>query len=723
MKTNLNNQTTTTAKQTLAPITFNVGILDVKLDYLHFTLSNQPFDGAVRRHMDSFKPIKSLVPDTFWSTINNQRVYMNVSANPNTLIPDVSEGHVEIDYVSEESVTFPFDVITQPQVITTLKIQANEDLERFYKQLLRDELIQHCHDLGWKTSPNFVRDVEIWVEQPTLIENKYKLYKKFTARFHHNEFNVPWALSISYQKNVYTVPLNLANAEDLRMNQHIMVGNTVWLRKKYQGDEAELKNEEIVLHYDAIPEKLKQRKNPFENHPLLFQKENKVVFNLLAKHLKQSKSSYTIIKPLEDEALGRQATLDRFELSYKDGKTGFQPKTDLKQFGPAEQVSKLIRIVPIASLSSRNEAQTLVKHFFTENRYFNHLQNYFKSNVQVDHDILFYENILEPEHEIMQALTRGRYKAGERIIAFIIHPFQKHDELELHRNIYHRLKEQLLQIGIVSQFIYKNHAYASGLDYFNVNVASALLAKAGFQPWRLKTPYTNSLVIGIGMFNSVRDQKKYSGVTVCLKGDGFIHQHDVFQDKEQQELMGMLHYSIRNAIKNNPETKSLIIHVLRQVSRKELKPLYAMLKTIKVKIPVFIVSINEGGNRQVYAMNNREEHRLLRSGTVIQQNNTTYLAYVNDFIQPNDTPKRFLFPVSMQVVELDKQTSTYKPVEPRYAFKLIEHAIQLARLNFQTVQTQPLPISVLAAKRVAEQMAYMETPVYPKLDKKQQWYW
>ncbi|TNE70793.1 hypothetical protein EP331_11180 [bacterium] len=710
-------------QQHQAPLRFNAAILDVSIENVHVYLSNQAFDGAVCRKAEKLTSIHHLIPDSFWSIISNQSVYLKVSANPIEPQEMVTETDYSLDFAAEESISFPFDVITQPQVFTSLKVKPNEQLIGFHKDILREELIQLCTSLGWKTTPNFVRDLEIYIEQPQLEANTYKRYKKFVARFHHNEFNVDWLLSISYQTDVFTVPFALATVDDLRMNRQIIVNNTVWKRKSYQGDDEALENGEIVLHYDALSENMKRRKNPLDNHPMIFQEENRDVFNRLAKRLKETEACFSIEKPLEDEVSGYQTKFERFELSFQQGKSGYHPKKDLKQLGPVEKVTIPVRIIPIAPISAKREAEKLITHFLTENTLFNHIQNYFKSDVRIEKETIYYSDNLHPEREILKAVSGLDRRTNERHIALIVHPFQKHDEQEEHRLTYHRVKEALLNIGVVSQFIYKNHAYSSGLSFYNVNVASAMLAKAGFQPWRLKTPYTNSLVIGIGMFHSIRDQKKYSGVSVSLKGDGMIHHHEVFQDQEQDELMGMLHHSIRKALTGNPDTKSLIIHVLRQVSQKELRPLYAMLKSLKVKVPVYVVSINEGSNRQVFALNNRKAHGLLRSGTVIQQNQRQYLAFVNDYIQETDEPKRFLFPVVMQVTQLDFKEGNYASVDKEIANRLIEHAIQLARLNFQTVLTQPLPISVLAAKRIAEQMAYMESTVFPRLDRKQQWYW
>lgn len=188
------------------------------------------------------------------------------------------------------------------------------------------------------------------------------------------------------------------------------------------------------------------------------------------------------------------------------------------------------------------------------------------------------------------------------------------------------------------------------------------------------------------------------------------------------ELHRMLSHTIRNGVQDNPNTKALIIHVMKQVSRHDMKPLFDMLKRIRCSVPVYIIQITESFSRQIFALSDAS-HNLTQSGTIINQSDRKYIVYINDLILSDSEPRRFLYPIQVAVSQIDTTTQKMETVERKVAVGLINHFIQLSRLNFQTVQAQPLAISVKPAMLIAEKMAYMNRLSMPSIHAEQQWYW
>ena len=147
--------------------------------------------------------------------------------------------------------------------------------------------------------------------------------------------------------------------------------------------------------------------------------------------------------------------------------------------------------------------------------------------------------------------------------------------------------------GISSQVIYKDNISKPAFNLFLPNIETAILAKLGGVPWRLKRDTTNELIVGVGAFTSATTKTRYVGSAFCFKNEGIFKGFDCFGANDTGGLAGSTREAVGKFIASNYKATRLIIHFYKDLSKKELKPIIDTLHALGLPIPVIVVTINK----------------------------------------------------------------------------------------------------------------------------------
>jgi hypothetical protein len=96
-------------------------------------------------------------------------------------------------------------------------------------------------------------------------------------------------------------------------------------------------------------------------------------------------------------------------------------------------------------------------------------------------------------------------------VAIYISPISKTEKDHPQHFAYYKIKELLLNKGISSQVLYKEHLSKEDFYYFIPNIYVALLAKIGGIPWRLARVKEDEIIIGVGAFKPQGSAHRFVG--------------------------------------------------------------------------------------------------------------------------------------------------------------------------------------------------------------------
>ena len=403
------------------------------------------------------------------------------------------------------------------------------------------------------------------------------------------------------------------------------------------------------------------------------------------------------------------------------------PFQGLNQNGPCNlPENNKIYFFFIVHKSHLNKAKQLMRFFdeglrgnkyqFKSIRDFAKVQYYFVQQLNV-----VFEDLENPLRQIKKQLTSSSFEDDVRYMAIYVSPFEKQKVSTQKRRIYYQLKELLLKKKIISQVVdatrIKNtESYVPTLN----NIAVAILAKLDGEPWRLNRQLKNELIIGIGAFRHEETNLTYVGSAVCFQNSGHCHQLDCSPAYQTDVLIGSVLQSIKDFQAYNAEVKRVIIHLYKNLSKKELAPIEQALRSLKLDTPIFIVKITKSKPTDIQVFDNGWKGLMPVSGTFVKVKSNKYLLFNNTRYRKNrfSPANGYPLPVKLHLYSRDKalinDTKTVK--------MLIDQVYQLSRLYWKSVQHQSLPITVKYPEMIAEMFPYFEGNEIPDFGKDKLWF-
>jgi len=586
--------------------------------------------------------------------------------------------------------------------------------------------------------PNFTKDVEVWFADNDIKDPLYKVYNKFTLNVQYGsavpkQFQV--VLSYNGISKVLHTPIKQIKDFDTTKYTKVLCDGCIWHYEKTLPAELkqQLENVYPVLNYDLkkeydIYEELKKtnrypeylgKQEWFYNHYL-----NTPAFN---KIIKLAPEGFYQVPNEKVFLVGKGNNI----LQFKNG-THINPGLGILTHKPLQAYTeghlKLFFIYNKADAEfvkghmykfmmegwhgivnkKQKDAKPLIEYINQQFSFDAAKQTWFTDN----------NTIFE---EVKEQLDKFSLDPGCTYVAIYISPIKKDDKAHPQHKAYYQIKEHLLDKGITSQVIYKEHLAKPEFYYYLPNIYVALLAKMGGIPWRLARSRANELIIGVGAFKPRDAAHRYVGSAFCFSNDGKFEGFNCYKKNEIRLLAGSIKNQVEKFIEQHQSVKRIIIHFYKEISDpEELQPILSMLDSIGYgDVPVIVITINKTESREFLAFDMNSEGKMPLSGTYLSIGYNKFLLF-NNVRYKEEVPiaaKDYHFPVKLSI-------KSSKPDELSMSVigELIDQVYQFSRMYWKSISQQNLPVTTIYPEMVAKIFPYFDREELPEFAKKNLWF-
>jgi len=579
---------------------------------------------------------------------------------------------------------------------------------------------------------NFTSETEVWFHNATASNAKYKVYNQFTLKVQHSRVTEGPELVVSFDGTTKVYNKSIAEIHNFKTELYNWINcNGELNRWKYLTDEQKLNHEK---NYPVVSNSLKPHFDiafdipDFKNR---YPKYYNYLNDFYSKYL--NTEAFKAILPLATEGFYKPNGLSvqringtSNELQFGNG-VGVEPKRDLRRLKPYKPVPKpsIVKFFFIYHKPDREHAVKSIWQYFL-NGYagqypFPKMEEFISQPFELEENgSIAFDNIDDAVTVVQKAIKNKDKLPDTKYFAVYISPVPKWEKDPKRNSIYHRIKEILLYEGITSQVIFKENIAKSAFNLYLPNIETAILAKLGGVPWRLKRDTTNELIVGVGAFYSVTRKSKYVGSAFCFNNEGIFKGFDCFGANDTDSIAGSIREAVGKFIASNYKATRLIIHFYKDLSKKELKPIIDTLHALGLPIPVIVVTINKTESKELLAFDTDSEKLMPYSGTIVKVAAKEYLLFNNTRYETTSTPtdREHHFPVKISF--FSSQADLLE--DPALTNQLIDQVYQFSRMYWKSVSQQNLPVTIKYPEMVAEIFPYFTHDKLPDHGKESLWF-
>ena len=572
---------------------------------------------------------------------------------------------------------------------------------------------------------NYVKDIEVWFIDTKAIATGYKTYNKYTLKVEFSGLTKSPALLLSYD-GTSKIATTSIDKIDIPSNYF----KTVVYKKE-------------IFKFDLLSEEAKQNLEqvfPLLNIPI---KNHLNIPHSVPKKGNRYKPYFNYIndfynKYLNTEAFKNILPLDEngfFIIPEKDihkthqnsnnlrffNNTSIDPRGGMKSFGPYQaSPHPNVRFFFIYHKPDRKDYVIPLFGYFEKGykTFFPPLKTHIKQPFYMDKDTsLAFESTTTAVKELKHHLINLEKTPNTRYVAIYISPIHKEDQDN--KQLYYQVKEELLKHEITSQVIYKESINNAYFGEFLANITPALLAKIDGIPWRLDRELKQELIVGVGAFKSVETNTRFVGSAFCFNNKGEFKGFDCFRDNEYDLIAGAIGKQIlKFVVDNGNDVERLIIHYYKPMGKEEIDPIQKVLKTLRLDIPVIIITINKTEANDYVAFDTSSEALMPLSGTIIEIAKLKYLLFNNAKYSESGTTKDYPFPVKLTLSCTDEEYLKDIPTVK----ELIDQVYQFSRMYWKSIKQQNLPVTIKYPEMVAQIFPHFEGDKLPDFGKNNLWF-
>lgn len=628
----------------------------------------------------------------------NAKVTIHVSRS---LSPDRSLIKAEsIGMEGEEPVSWAFEPFDGSEPV---EVDADNTypMKKIATKAIRDHLLAE----GLCVSPDFIDGVTVLEYQGDSRTPEIARYKKYSVRVlapkdQHACRKSLWCLNISYfsESEVAKKPLSSFSAVESAISK-LIVGKEIKRiadltdAEKRSPDTRPILSRELrtalrlPTHFYRTPNKYSRFYDETSNfYSKYFMSRNIGGFISVFESGFQPINSSQIISTTEDSNL----------LVFGENQTHFSPYNGLKEYGPYQSIhGQNYKFFFIFHEADKEYANKLYACLTKGLKGFPGLFRFVGVELRLDKEktITFADD--DPVAEIKSKLDAVTFEPDAKNLAIYISRIKKDDPDPAKNGIYYRLKKILLEKNIRSQVVYRDNIDNPSFNYFLPNIGIAVLAKLGGTPWRLSRPIRHDVIVGLGAFRE--GDNIFLGTTVAFKNDGTFLRFDSSKVNTIDDLV-VFFKSILGAIsKEHAETKRLVIHYYKTMSRKEETAITRALDDLGLKIPYVVLHIVEESDFVPFDLSYPGRMPasgtcvVIRNGTYVLCNNTRYAYFTGSKIDD------FPFPVQIKVSRASLPELSREDIR-----ELIDQVYQFSRMYWISVKQKGKPVTILYSEKVAK---------------------
>lgn len=386
-------------------------------------------------------------------------------------------------------------------------------------------------------------------------------------------------------------------------------------------------------------------------------------------------------------------------LKFNNG-NDYNVHNGLKSYGPYHVPdTDDYRFIFIYTIDQREEANTLYSYLRKGLGSFPGLYDYVKVRFQLAE---VNKIVLESEDHIVELrkkLDDYSYQPGLKYFAIYLTHNKRFDQAEDDEAEYYLMKYELLNKGILSQFIYYKNIKQNNFAYSLPNIAVAILAKIGGIPWKLDTLTSDTLVIGFGV--KKQEKQSFLGNTLCFRDDGIFFNFETYQRADLNSLGEALRQSIHKALRDETfKPNKLVIHFYKTLSEEEAREIEEILQKFDLQIPYVVLTINESKSKDYLFFDVNYEGIMPVSGTIIEiKSFTEYLIANNSRHSENQSYGISKHPFPIKVKINKSKNSTHDVFDRKM---LLDQVYSFSRIYWKSISQVSLPVTISYAKIVAD---------------------
>lgn len=598
--------------------------------------------------------------------------------------------------------------------------------QHYFRYLIRT----YFKDIANIIRKNFTNEIEVWFLNPKAGNAKFKVYNQFTLKVQHSRVTDDFELVVSFDGTTKVLNKSISEIQNFKTELYNWINcNGELTRWKYLTDEQKLNHEN---NYPIISNTLKPHFDIAFDIPD-FKNRYPKYFNLLNDFFNKYLNTevFKAILPLSESGFVKPdgSYIQRIsgtsnELQFGNG-IGVEPKRDLKRLKPFKPVPtpNNVKFFFIYHKPDREQAVKSIWLYLKEGYkgQFPRMEEYISQPFELEENGSIVFDSIDDAVSVVQNAIKNKDKLPDtKYFAIYISPVPKWEKNIKRNSIYHRIKEILLYEGIASQVIWKENISKDSFNFFLPNIETAILAKLGGIPWRLKRDTTNELIVGVGAFYSITRKSRYIGSAFCFNNEGIFKGFDCFGADDTDSIAGSIREAVKKFIESNHKATRLIIHFYKDLSKKELKPIISTLNSLGLSIPVIVVTINKTESKELLAFDIKSQKLMPYSGTIIKVGAKEYLLFNNTRYDEGSTPtdKEHHFPV--KIAFFSSQSKLLD--DANLINKLIDEVYQFSRMYWKSVSQQNLPVTIKYPEMVAEIFPHFQYDKLPDFGKESLWF-
>lgn len=382
------------------------------------------------------------------------------------------------------------------------------------------------------------------------------------------------------------------------------------------------------------------------------------------------------------------------------------PFSGIDRFGPFTPIEKTIRFALVYSAPERGLVNELASALIGRSKdiAFKGLSQMFQLRIGRS-CILEYPRLMARDMpDVVSRLTEERERDPASLLLPLV-VLNKADE-ETYRSLKRSLLEAGFAVQVVTTELLRNRAT---FKWSVANIALAIFAKAGGQPWCV-VPTTNRCVIfGIGQahdHDAIGKIQRYFSYLVCTDSTGIYRRSDVLgSSSDEQTYLSQLRQKILDAMRQELTAgyTSCVLHIPFKVKRDELRAIETAIGQLQeeaeaTQTQFIVLRINDESKYFGYAHTNS---LVPFESTFVRVSNSpaTYLVWFEGLQLGNPVVRKR--PSGPVQVEFYWPQHALTEAEERL---LLQDILNLSGCNWRGFNAKHLPISIFYCQLIARQL-------------------
>ena len=669
---------------------------------------------------------------TIEKTTGSHPIYKSKwSSNIYKKFPELNNSEIDTIYTT-------FTEKTEDSI--SIEIEMFKKELQIYKQYLKHKIRNHFRDKGFIVVKNFIGDIEVWLKEKQTKHALYQRYYKFSLKIQFAQVSDNPELIISFDGIAKVMNIPLSEIEDTTMVKRTVYGNMVFNYQRLNDPDKQdfynsiefdkafpLLRKDLAVKYD-ITEPAPERNNRYKKYleyistfakGYLFTEEFKEIIPVYGNNF--LKVPVKLINRIDSQ---------KGLLEYANKKKGLIPKKELGMYKPYRRPEKPnIKYFFIHHESHQEQIRTLY-NYLTKGTglgtYYQGLEKYINIKAEIaNKHFIKYSNISNPIPEIITQLEALEFDHDNvQYAAFYISPFDKFTPNKEDRQVYVKVKELLLNEGIVTQAIDYDKMQndvnkPKSYQYTLHNISLAMHAKLGGVPWKLAVTEKKELVIGVGAFTFQDENRRYIASAFSFQNNGLFRGFDYFSENNSSALAGSICKKIR-IFSSQIKPDKVVIHFYKDMSDKEIKPIKEGMQRLGLNVPLYILNINKTEAHDIIAYDKGWKNLMPKSGTFVKIGFHKFLLFNNARYNDDDrypATEGYPFPIKISISSPDEDAFE----DDNIALELLTQVYQFSRLYWKSLRQQNVPVTIKYPEMVAQLAPRFEAPI-PEHAKDKLWF-